>query len=62
MLFISLRADAIVEPLRLFSCVGAEAANPRPDILLGNPRGFGRQAILDVDVNVTAVTAVDTQI
>ena len=28
----------------------------RPDILLGNPRGFGRQVILDV-----AVTAVDGQ-
>ncbi len=53
-LFRSLRVDAIVESLRIFSVAKPEAANQRPDILLRNPRGFGRQVILDV-----AVTAVD---
>ena len=51
-LFTSLRAEAIVELLRIFA--GAEAANQRPDVLLRNLRGFRRQVILDV-----AVTAVD---
>ena len=42
-LFRSLRVDAIVEPLRIFS----EASNQRPDILLRNPRGgFGRKVTL----------------
>ena len=53
-LFRSLRVDAIVEPLRIFSGAGTEVANQRPDVLLRDPRGFGRQATLDV-----AVTAVD---
>ena len=53
-LFTSLRAEAIVELLRIFA--GAEAANQRPDILLRSPRVFGRQVTLDV-----AVTAVDGQ-
>lgn len=48
----SLRVDAIVEPLRIFSGAGAEAA----DILIRDTRGFGRQVILDVEV-----TAVDDQ-
>ena len=55
-LFRSLRVDAIVEPLRIFSDASPASANQRPDILLRNPRGFGRQVILDV-----AVTAVDGQ-
>ena len=41
-LFRSLRVDAIVEPLRIFSDAAPEVANQRPDILLRNPRGFGR--------------------
>ena len=55
-LFRSLRVDAIVEPLRIFSYATPEASNQRPDILLRNLKGFGRQVILDV-----AVTAVDGQ-
>ena len=55
-LFRSLRVDAIIEPLRIFSDATPEAANERPDTLLRSPRGFGRQVILDV-----AVTAVDGQ-
>ena len=46
----SLRLDAIVEPLCLFVGVGADGSNQRPDILLGNLRGFGKQVTLDVDV------------
>ena len=42
----SLRVDAIVEPLRIFSGTGAEAA----DILIRDTRGFGRQVILDVEL------------
>ena len=48
--------DAIVEPLRIFSDATPEASNQRPDILLRNLKGFGRQMTLDV-----AVTAVDGQ-
>ena len=55
-LFRSLRVDAIVEPLRIFSDAAPASSNQRPDILLRNPRGFGRQVILDV-----AVTAIDGQ-
>ena len=55
-LFRSLRVDAIVELLWLFSGAVAEVANQLPDILLRNPRGFGRRVILNV-----AVTAVDGQ-
>ena len=42
--------------LTLFSDAAPENANQCLDILLRNPRGFGRQVILDV-----AVTAVDGQ-
>ena len=40
------------EPLRIFSDAAPVSANQRPDIdiLLRNPRGFGRQVILDVAV------------
>ena len=55
-LFRSLRLDAIVEPLRLFSDVDEDASNQRPDIFIRNPRGLGRQVIIDV-----AVTGVDGQ-
>ena len=55
-LFRSLHVDAIVEPLRIFSDAAPASANQRPDILLRNPRGFGRQVTLDV-----AVTAIDGQ-
>lgn len=53
-LFRSLRIDAIVEPIRLFTEASGDRNNQRPDILLRNPRGFGRQIILDV-----AVTGLD---
>ena len=53
-LFRTLRLDAIVEPMRLFNAVAEDAANQRPDIFLRNPRGLGRQVIIDV-----AVTGVD---
>ena len=36
-LFRSLRVDAIVEPLRIFSDATPEASDQRPDILLRNP-------------------------
>ena len=52
----SLHVDAIVESLRIFSDAAPENANQRPDTLLRNPGGFGRQVILDV-----AVTAIDGQ-
>lgn len=52
----SLLVDATVDPLRLFSGAGAETAYQRSDILLRDPRGFGRQVIVDV-----AVAAVDGQ-
>ena len=42
--------------LRIFSDVTPEASNQRPDTLLRNLKGFGRQATLDV-----AVAAVDGQ-
>ena len=45
--FRSLRVDAIVEPLRIFSDAAPENASQRPDILLRNPRGgFGRKVTL----------------
>ena len=43
-------------PLRLFSDVDEDASNQRPDIFIRNPRGLGRQVIIDV-----AVTGVDGQ-
>ena len=55
-LFRSLRLDAIVEPLRLFNGADEDASNQRPDIFIRNPRGLGRQVIIDV-----AVTGVDGQ-
>ena len=53
-LFRTLRVDAIVEPTRLFIDVAEGAGNQRPDIFLRNPRGLGRQIIIDV-----AVTRID---
>ena len=44
-LFRFLRVDAIVEPLRIFSGAGTEVANQRPDVLLRDPRGFGRHCL-----------------
>ena len=55
-LFRTLRVDAIVEPTRLFIDVAEGAGNQRPDIFLRNPRGLGRQIIIDV-----AVTGIDGQ-
>ena len=55
-LFRTLRLDAIVEPMRLFANAGEDASNQRPDIFIRNPRGLGRQVIIDV-----AVTGVDGQ-
>ena len=52
----TLRVDAIVEPTHLFTDPAEEAYNQRPDIFLRNPRGLGRQIIIDV-----AVTGVDGQ-
>ena len=46
----------VVEPIRLFAEASGDASNQRPDILLRNPRGFGRQVGLDV-----ALTGVDGQ-
>ena len=48
--------EAIVEPMRLFAELSGDRNNQRPDILLGNPRDFGRQIILDV-----ALTGVNGQ-
>ena len=45
--FILAKLFRVVEPLRIFSDAAPEAANQRPDILLRNPRGFGRQVILE---------------
>ena len=55
-LFRTLRLDAIVEPTRLFNSAGDDASSQRPDIFIRNPRGLGRQVIIDV-----AVTGVDGQ-
>ena len=55
-LFRTLRVDAIVEPTRLFANAAEDASNQRPDIFLRNPRGLGRQIIIDV-----AVTGIDGQ-
>ena len=54
--FRALHLDAIVEPMRLFSDADEDASNQRPDIFIRNPRGLGRQVIIDV-----AVTGVDGQ-
>ena len=55
-LFRTLRLDAIVEPTRLFNNPDEDAASQRPDIFIRNPRGLGRQVIIDV-----AVTGVNGQ-
>ena len=41
-LFRTLRLDAIVEPMRLFTDVAEDPGNQRPDIFIRNPRGLGR--------------------
>ena len=55
-LFRCLRVDAIVEPMRIFADLDGSGNSQRPDILLRNPRGFGRQVIIDV-----AITGIDGQ-
>ena len=55
-LFRTLRLDAVVEPTRLFNNVDEDASSQRPDIFIRNPRGLGRQVIIDV-----AVTGVNGQ-
>ena len=55
-LFRTLRLDAIVEPMRLFTDAAEDPGNQRPDVFLRGPRGLGRQIIIDV-----AVTGVDGQ-
>ena len=44
------------EKARLFNNVDEDAFSQRPDIFIRNPRGLGRQVIVDV-----AVTGVDGQ-
>ena len=46
-LFRTLRIDAIVEPTRLFTDAAEDAGNQRPDTFLRNPRGLGRQIIIN---------------
>ena len=55
-LFRTLRLDAIVEPTRLFNNTDEDTSSQRPDIFIRNPRGLGRQVIIDV-----AVTGVNGQ-
>ena len=55
-LFRSLRLDAIVEPTRLFDHNPGDVSNQRPDIFIRNPRGSGKQVIIDV-----ALTGIDGQ-
>ena len=50
-LFRCIRVDAIVEPILLFVEASGDGNDQRPDVLLRNPRGFGRHIILDVAVN-----------
>ena len=50
-LFRCLRVDAIVEPIRIFADLDGGGNSQRPDILLRNPRGFGRQVIIDVAIS-----------
>ena len=54
--FRTLRLDAIVEPMRLLNDAAEDASNQRPDVFLRDPRGLGRQVIIDV-----AVAGVDGQ-
>ena len=49
-LFRALRLDAIFEPTRLFNNPNEDASSQRPDIFIRNPRGLGRQVIIDVAV------------
>ena len=55
-LFRTLRIDAIVEQTRLFTDPAEDTCNQLPDVFLRNPRGLGRQTIIEV-----AVTGVDGQ-
>ena len=48
--------DIIYHSYSVFDEASGDRNNQRPDILLRNPRGFGRQIILDV-----AVTGIDGQ-
>ena len=41
-------SDAIVEPTRLFDHNPGDVSNQRPDIFIRNPRGSGKQVIIDV--------------
>lgn len=50
MLFRSLGHSVALEPLNLFS--NLDPNNRRPDILLRNPHGGGKQIILDVAVTL----------
>ena len=54
--FRTLRVDAIVEPLRLYTDATEDPSGQRPHIFLRSPRGLCRQIIIDV-----AVTGVDGQ-
>ena len=49
--------DAIVEPIRIFADLDGGGNSQRPDILLRNPRGFGRQVI--IDVAITGINGAD---
>ena len=49
-LFRTLSLYAIVEPMHLFADVAEGPGNQRPDVFIRNPRGLGRQAIIDVAV------------
>ena len=54
-LFRSLRVDAIVEPMRIFAEASTSGNNQRPDILIMDLRGFGRQIKIIIDVAVIGV-------
>ena len=51
-----IRLDAIVEPTRLFDHNPGDVSNQHPDIFIRNPRGLGKQVIIDV-----ALTGIDGQ-
>ena len=53
-LFRSIGIEPVVEPVRLFDADPDLDDRRRPDVLIRSPRGFDRQATLDV-----AVTGVD---
>ena len=48
------RLDAVVEPLGLFETALSQSNSQRPDTLLHNSRGYGRQVIVDI-----AITGMD---